>query len=151
MSAPIGLGPVFKGHPIMKSAVVVHQLDIPRFKGHQEVQARIIGQSVQEVQRLDLTIGQTRRRLESLCRIDVGTVIDGRHSSGKPVEHRNHEERLFPGRNLAAPIGRKRLKQRRGEIRPLPTHLVPQCVGRDQSGFTAPARLLQAEEPHEVA
>jgi hypothetical protein len=94
---------------------------------------------------------QARRVGEALGGVDILALVDRRQMAQVPVEDRDQEVGLHPGRHLAPPVGRDRLHQQAQQVRAASAHLVEDGRRADQGRQPARARRPQAEQGHHVA
>ena len=103
---------------VVQQAVVVHQLHVAGLQVHQEVQARVVAERVEQVSASPLRASRRGASGKTLCRFDV--LVDGGQRpcapADPPVHHRNLEIRGLPWGHLAAPVGGDRSEHRRGQV-----------------------------------
>ena len=110
--------------PRVQHVVVVHELDVARTELHVQIEARVVGEIVEQVQRLDLLPAEARRIGEALRTVDVLALVNRTQLALVPVEDRDLEIGLHAGRNLAAPVGGERLHQEGQQVGARPADLV---------------------------
>ena len=76
MAPPLGLGPVHEAGAVVQDGVVVHELHVARLELHEHVQLGIVGQRVEQVERLDVSGREARRVGEALGGVDVLALVD---------------------------------------------------------------------------
>src|SRR5581483_8223021 len=116
--------PVAKSRPVMQQSVVVNKLHVTRLKLHTKMEAGIICEFIEQIERLDVSLCQSRRIGKTLGAIDILALIETGEESRVPIQHRDFKIWLFALRHLASPVCCDRIEQQGGEIRMRPQHLV---------------------------
>src|ERR1700689_1551992 len=129
-------GPVAKCRSVMQQSVIVNKLHVTWLELHTKMEAGVICEFVEQIERLDVSGCQSRRIGKALCTIDILTLIETRQESRVPIQHRDFKVWLFPPRSLASPVRCDRIKQERGKIRMRAQHLVINRRRADKQGFT---------------
>src|ERR1700724_704238 len=109
--------PVAKCGSVMQQSVIVNKLHVAGLKLHTEMEAGVICESIEQIERLNVRGCQSQRIGKALCTIDILALIETGQESRVPVQHRDFEVWLFALRHLASPVCCDRIKQQRGKIR----------------------------------
>src|ERR1700756_162606 len=96
--------PVAKCRPVMQQTVVVNKLHVTWLELHTKMEAGIIGEFVEQIERLDVSLCQSRRIGKSLCTVDILALVETGQESRVPTQHRDFEIWLFALRHLASPV-----------------------------------------------
>ncbi len=89
--------------------MVVDKLHITLFQTRAHVHLRIVPESIQHVQSLDVSRAQRHGALEALRAFNVLTLVGDRQVAGVPVEHGDLYVRLGAGRDLAPAVRSDRI------------------------------------------
>src|SRR4030095_6798487 len=98
---------VVERRAVVQQGVVVYELQIAALERHGQMKRRIVGKSVEQIECADIRWREARRIGETLRRIDVLALVDGRERIRVPVENRDREVRFLTGRYFTTPIGRE--------------------------------------------
>src|SRR4026209_847804 len=104
MALTLRLGIILERGSIVKNRVVVHELNITRLKFHHQVQLRIVGQFVKQVQCFDLKRAEWANIVEAPRRLDVLSLINRGNKPRMIIEDRNREIGFAAWRNFTASI-----------------------------------------------
>jgi len=142
--------PVAKRRAVVQQSMIVNKLHVAWLKLHAKMENGVIGEFVEQIERLDMSGRQSRRIGKALGAIDILALIETRQETRVPIQHRDFEIWLFALRYLASPVCCDRIKQQRGKIGMHPQHLVINCRRADQQGFTSLHRLANTQQPDHV-
>src|SRR5580693_48888 len=151
MAPPLGFGPVHEAGAVVQHRVVVHELHVARLELHEHVQLGIVGQRIEQVERLDMGGRQARGVGEALGGVDVLALVDRGEEALVPAERRNLEIGLLAFRHLAASVGGHRLEQELQQVGPAAVHFVEYRGRAHQRRQAAGLRRLEAQQADDVA
>src|SRR5580704_4961522 len=137
--------PVAKRRSVMQQSVIVNKLHVTWLELHTQMEAGVICEFVEQIERLDVSGRQSRRIGKALCTVDILTLIETRQESRLPTQHRDFEVWLFALRYLASAVRCDRIKQERGKIRMRAQHLVINRRRADKQGFASLHRLANTQ------
>ena len=86
----------------MQQRVIVDELNVAGTKFHVQMQRRVIGQRVEQIQRLNLLRGQGWHIRKAARRFDVLALLNGREQVSVPIENRDAKVGQLSGRDFAA-------------------------------------------------
>ena len=148
--AAAGFRPVDETCAIVEQAVVVDELHVATREPHADIQAGVVCQRVEEIERFDMVGRQPRGIGKALRRIDVLALIHYCQKSLVPAEDGNGEEGLRTRRYLAAPVRSDVLEQVREQVGPIATDCVVDGHRAHQQRIAALASLVQAQQANHI-
>ena len=83
----------------MQDRPVRQPLDVARYEVHLQMQLRVVGQLVDQIEQLDLGVGQPRNIRMALRLLDVPAQVDEPNRSGRPDTIGAANQGRSPGRS----------------------------------------------------
>src|ERR1700761_3769418 len=96
--------PVAERRSVMQQGVIVNKLHVTWLKLHTQMEAGVIGEFIEQIERLDVNRRQSRCIGKALCAINILALVETRQESRVPTQHRDLEVWLFVLWHLASPI-----------------------------------------------
>jgi len=150
VAAAVGLGVVLEGLAAVQDLGIGQQLDVARFEVHRQVERRVVGDLLDQCDRLGLSWGETGHGGMSLGVTDVPGDEEHAWRAGDVVEHWEREVRILAGRLLAVAVPVQRLVEHFEEVGAPYQDLVVDGGGTGDAALAARARRAQAQKADDV-
>ena len=135
----------------MEDLGVVQQLDVAGLEVHLDVESRVVGDGLDEVERLALRVGESRDLRVALRVADVpADVEDAWHGAVDVVEDGQREGRVVAGRLLAVAVPPHRLVEHVEQVGSPAEDLVVDGVAAGELALATGPRRVKAQQADDV-
>ena len=134
----------------MQLCVVVNELHVAGLQLHPKMQLGVIGQRIEQVQRLDVRRCQAHGALEPLRAVDVLALVEHRQAALVPGQRRDRHPGQGALGHFAPAVGGDRVEQQGQQVGAQFPHAVVEGFGADQQRTAAGLGLAKAQQADHV-